>query len=373
MKDWFVALNAAIVITMPKQTSLFPDSNYADLLDGLKQRIRLAQVRAALAVNRELVMLYWQIGREILDRQRQEGWGAKVIEHLARDLRLEFPDMKGFSPRNLKYMRAFAEAYSDEQIVQQVVAQIPWGHNIRLLDLVKDSEERLWYAQKTVANGWSRSVMLYQIDSKLYERQGKSITNFEQTLPQPQSELAQSLLKSEYNLEFLNLQEQVLERELEAALLTHIQKFLLELGMGFAFMGRQYRLEVEGNEFFVDLLFYHIGLSCFIVIELKTTDFKPEYSGQINFYVNVIDDQLRRPHDNPTIGIILCRAKQRSLVEYSLRGMTQPISVSTYRTTAALPEEFKTQLPSIEDLQHEIESVAMAIEERDRTVGEQGE
>jgi predicted nuclease of restriction endonuclease-like (RecB) superfamily len=354
---------------MAKHTSFLP-KNYDDFLQNLKERIRLAQVRAALAVNRELVLLYWQIGREILDRQQQEGWGTKVIEHLARDLRLEFPDMKGFSRTNLMYMRAFAASYPEEQIVQQVVGQIPWGHNVRLLDLVKEPEERLWYAQKAIANGWSRNVMVHQIDSKLYQRQGKSITNFEQTLPKPQSDLAQSLLKSEYNLDFLNIQEQVLERELEDALLAHIQKFLLELGMGFAFMGRQYRLEVEGNEFLIDLLFYHVGLSCFIVIELKTTDFKPEYSGQINFYVNVIDDQLRRPHDNPTIGIILCRAKQRSIVEYSLRGMTQPISVSTYRTTVALPEEFKTRLPAIEELQHEIETVALAIEKREQAVEE---
>jgi predicted nuclease of restriction endonuclease-like (RecB) superfamily len=231
--------------------------------------------------------------------------------------------MKGLSRTNLMYMRAFAASYPEEQIVQQVVGQFPWGHNVRLLDLVKDQEERLWYAQKAIANGWSRNVMVYQIDSKLYQRQGKAITNFEQTLPNPQSELAQGLLKSEYNLEFLNIQEQVLERELERAILGHMQKFLLELGIGFAFMGSQYRLEVEGDEFFVDLLFYHVGLSCFVVIELKTTDFKPEYSGQINFYVNVIDDQLRRPQDNPTIGIVLCRSQRKAIVEYALRGMTR--------------------------------------------------
>jgi predicted nuclease of restriction endonuclease-like (RecB) superfamily len=350
---------------MPKEISFLPE-NYDEFFQALKEQIRLSQIRAAIAVNQEMILLYWQIGREILERQQQEGWGAKVIERLSIDLRLEFPDMQSFSPRNLKYMRTFAEAYPDEQFVKQVVSQIPWGHNIRLLNLVKDIDERLWYAQKTIANGWSRNVMVYQIDSKLYQRQGKSITNFEQTLPKPQSELAQSLLKSEYNLEFLNLQEQVLERDLEQALLSHIQKFLLELGIGFAFLGSQYRLEVEGSEFRTDLLFYHIGLSCFVVIELKTTDFKPEYSGQINFYVNVIDDQLRRPYDNPTIGIILCRSGQRSIVEYSLRGMTQPIGVSTYRTTAALPQEYKTQLPAIEDLQHEMETVALAIEQRER-------
>ena len=235
-----------------------------------------------------------------------------------------------------------------------------------ILDKVKDPEQQVWYIQKTIENGWSRNVLVHQIEGDLYSRQGGALTNFQMALPSPQSDLAQSLLKSEYNLEFLSLRERALERDLERALIEHMQKFLLELGVGFAFVGSQYRLEVEGDEFFVDLLFYHLGLSCFVVIELKTTDFKPEYSGQINFYVNVIDDKLRRPTDNPTIGIILCRSKKKAVVEYALRGMSQPISVSTYRTTAALPEEFKAKLPSIEDLQHEIESVAAVVEEFDQ-------
>ena len=231
-----------------------------------------------------------------------------------------------------------------------------------------DPEQRIWYIQKTIENGWSRNVLTHQIESDLYSRQGSALTNFQDVLPAPQSDLAQSLLKSEYNLEFLNLREKSLERDLERALLEHMQKFLLELGVGFAFVGSQYRLEVEKDEFFVDLLFYHLALSCFVVIELKTTDFKPEYSGQINFYVNVIDSKLRRPTDNPTIGIILCRSKKKSVVEYALRGMSQPIGVSTYRTTAALPDEFKTKLPSIEDLQHEIEAVAAVVEEFEQDI-----
>ena len=263
-------------------------------------------------------------------------------------------------------MRAFAETYPDEAIVHQLGAQIPWKHNCVILDKVKDPEQQVWYIQKTIENGWSRNVLIHQIEGDLYSRQGGALTNFQEVLPAPQSDLAQNLLKSEYNLEFLNLHEKTLERDLERALVERMQKFLLELGVGFAFVGSQYRLEVEGDEFFVDLLFYHLALSCFVVIELKTTDFKPEYSGQINFYVNVIDDKLRRPHDNPTIGIILCRSKKKSIVEYSLRGMAQPISVSTYRTTATLPEEFKKKLPSIEDLQHEIESVAAVVEEGDQ-------
>lgn len=347
---------------MPKQASLFPDS-YDGFFRSLKERIRSAQVKAALAVNRELVLLYWQIGQEILQRQQEEGWGAKVIDRLAQDLKIEFPEMTGFSPRNLKYMRSFAEAYPDEAIVHQLGAQIPWKHNCVLLDKVKNPEQRNWYIQKTIENGWSRNVLTHQIEGDLYSRQGGALTNFQAALPSPQSDLAQSLLKSEYNLEFLELHQKALERDLERAILDHMQKFLLELGVGFAFVGSQYRLEVEGDEFFVDLLFYHLALSCFVVIELKTTDFKPEYSGQINFYVNVIDDKLRRPTDNPTIGIVLCRSKKKSVVEYALRGISQPISVSTYRTTAALPEEFKAKLPSVEDLQHEIEAVATKVEE----------
>lgn len=346
---------------MPKQTSLFSDS-YDDFFRELKDRIRSTQVKAALAVNRELILLYWQIGREILQRQQDEGWGTKVVERLAKDLRLEFPDMTGFSRTNLLYMRSFAEAYPEESIVHQLGGQIPWKHNCVILDKVKDPERRAWYIQKTIENSWSRSVLIHQIDTDLHSRQGEALTNFEVTLPAPQSDLAQSLLKSEYNLEFLELREKALERDLERALIEHMQKFLLELGVGFAFVGSQYRLEVEGDEFFADLVFYHLGLSCFVVIELKTTDFKPEYSGQINFYVNVIDDQLRRPQDNPTIGIVLCRSRKKSVVEYALRGMTQPISVSTYRTTAALPDELKAKLPSIEALQHEIETVAAAVE-----------
>lgn len=344
----------------PMTTNLLP-GNYDDFFHKLKEQIRSTQIKAALAVNQELILLYWRIGREILQRQRQEGWGSKVIERLAKDLRSEFPDMRGFSRTNLLYMRAFAEAFPDEQIVHQAGGQIPWRHNCTILDKLKDPEQRLWYTQKTIENGWSRAVLVHQIESDLYSRQGGALTNFREVLPSPQSDLAQSLLKSEYNLEFLNLHEKALERDLERALIEHMQKFLLELGVGFAFVGSQYRLEVEGDDFFVDLLFYHLGLSCFVAIELKTTDFKPEYSGQINFYVNVIDAKLRRPADNPTIGIVLCRSKKKSVVEYALRGISQPISISTYRTTAALPDEFKKQLPAIEELQQEIEAVAAEV------------
>jgi len=271
---------------MPNKLSSI--EGYEDFPQDLKQRIRHAQVRAALSVNRELVLLYWQIGREILNRQQQHGWGAKVIERLSADLRRAFPDMKGFSPRNLKYMRAFAEAYPDEQFVQQLAAQIPWFHNCVILDKVKDKIEREWYIRQTIQHGWSRTILVHQIESGLFHRQGKAITNFECTLPKPQSELAQQLLKDPYSFDFLSLAEKAKERDLEKALINHIRDFLLELGVGFAFVGNQYHLEIGDQDFYLDLLFYHLRLRCFIVIDLKMGDFKPEDSGKMNFYLSAV-------------------------------------------------------------------------------------
>ncbi len=290
-------------------------AGYDDFLRDLKERIRSAQVRAVLAVNRELVLLYWQIGREILTRQQEQGWGAKVVTQLAKDLQQEFSEMKGFSRTNLLYMRAFAEAYPDEQIVQQVVGQIPWGHNVRILDLVKGPAERLWYAKQTIQHGWSRNVLVHQISSGLYHRQGKAITNFDRTLPKPQSELAQELLKDPYNFDFLSLGEDAKERDLERALIDHIRDFLLELGVGFAFVGSQYHIEVGGQDFYLDLLFYHLRLRCFVVVDLKMSDFQPEFSGKMNFYLSAVDDLLRHPDDQPSIGIILCRSKNQVIAE----------------------------------------------------------
>lgn len=325
--------------------------HYQTLLHNLKTQIRQAQVKAALAVNRELVLLYWHIGAQILEQQAAQGWGAKVIEQLSLDLRQDFPNFKGFSTRNLKYMRAFAKAYPDFEIVQGVLAQITWYHNLALLNKLKSPAIRLWYAQATVEYGWSRNVLVHQIETNLYERQGKAISNFAATLPQPQSDLVQNLLKSEYNLEFLELEATVRERELERALIQQMQLFLLELGVGFAFVGSQYRLEVGGEEFFIDLLFYHLQLRCYVVIELKTTAFKPAYAGQINFYVNAVDDLLRHETDQPTIGIVLCRSQHETIVRYALPGMNQPIGVSTYRTAADFPAEYQGKLPSAEELQ----------------------
>ncbi|NJL65688.1 MAG: DUF1016 domain-containing protein [Microcoleus sp. SM1_3_4] len=329
---------------------------YGNLLADLKERIRSAQVRAALAVNRELVLLYWQIGREILARQEQEGWGTKIVTRLAKDLKQEFPEMKGFSRANLLYMRAFAAAWTDEQIVQQVVGQIPWGHNVRLLDKVSDREQRLWYARQTIAYGWSRAVLEHQIETQLYQRQGKAITNFESTLPKPQSDLANQLLKDPYNFDFLSLGTQAQERDLEKALVDRIRDFLLELGVGFAFVGSQYHLEVGGEDFYLDLLFYHLRLRCYVVIDLKMGDFKPEYSGKMSFYVSAIDDLLRHPDDRPTIGLILCKSRNQTIAEYALRDVNKPIAVARYQQE--LPEQLRGVLPSVEQLESALDAIA---------------
>lgn len=327
---------------------------YEALLLSLKERIQQAQLRAVVAVNRELVLLYWGLGRDILSRQGEQGWGAKVIDRLAADLKRSFPEMAGFSPRNLKYMRAFAEAWPEEPIVQQLVAQIPWGHNVRLLDRVESPEERVWYVQKTVEHGWSRSILELQIESGLFHRQGKAVTNFQATLPKPQSDLAEQLLKDPYNFDFLTLGDDARERELERGLLEHIRSFLLELGVGFAFVGSQHRIEVDGEDFFLDLLFYHLKLRSYVVIELKTTEFRPEYAGKMNFYLSAVDDLLRHPQDEPSIGLILCKGKGKVMAEYALRDVGKPIGVSGFKLAESLPEKLKGSLPTIEDLEAEL-------------------
>jgi predicted nuclease of restriction endonuclease-like (RecB) superfamily len=329
-------------------------SNYALLLATLRERIRSAQVRAALAVNRELVLLYWQIGREILAQQAAHGWGARVIERLSEDLRLAFPELKGFSPRNLKYMRAFAEAWPDEQFVQEVLAQITWYHNIAVIEKLDRPVEREWYARKAIANGWSRNILVHQIESRLHQRIGEAQTNFAHTLPPAQSELAQQVLKDPYIFDFLGLGEEAQERDLERALIEHLRAFLLELGLGFAFIGSQYHLEVGGQDFYLDLLFYHFRLRCFVTIDLKVGEFQPEYAGKMNFYLSALDELLRGMDDQPSIGVILCRAKNRVIVEYALRDLSKPIGVSAYQLTQALPESLKGSLPSIEDLEAEL-------------------
>ena len=339
-----------------KQISLesMPEQ-YTDWLNDLKQRIFTAQQRATLAVNSELIQLYWQIGKDILTRQAEQGWGAKVIERLAHDLKKAFPDMKGFSSRNLKYMRQFAEAWSNTEFVQQAVAQLPWGHNLVLITKLKTTEERLAYAQKTIENGWSRNVLVMQIESGLLKREGMAITNFKQSLPKPQSDLAQESIKDPYRFDFLGLGESAQEREIEKALVGHVTDFLLELGAGFAFVGKQVNLNVGGDDFFIDLLFYHLKLRCYVVIELKTGDFKPEHLGQLSFYLTAVDRQIKLAEDQPTIGILLCKNKNKVVAEYALSDKNQPMGVSEYKLQKSLPEELKTSLPTIEQIERELQ------------------
>jgi len=323
---------------------------YAVLLQNLKQEISTSRIRAHLSVNKEMIHLYWRIGNQILERQKEEGWGSKVIENISKDLRKEFPEMTGLSARNLKYMRKFADEYKDRVIVQEVLAQITWYHNIALLDKLNDYDERLWYSNETAKNGWSRNVMVAQIQTGLYKRHGKSINNFQSTLPSPQSDLAASIIKDPYNLEFLDIQGKFHERELEEKLIDHIRKFLLELGQGFAFIGNQYHIELEGEDYYLDLLFYHVKLKCYVVIELKTGKFKPEYAGKLNFYLNLMDKRVKDKSDNPTIGLILCEEKRSITVEYAIEGINKPMGVSQFKLTEQLPEQLKQYLPTAEEL-----------------------
>ena len=328
---------------------------YADWLTALKNRIYQAQQRSTLAVNQELILLYWQIGKDILARQSEQGWGAKVIEQLAHDLRNAFPEMKGFSRSNLLYMRAFADAWPDVQTVQQAVGQLPWGHNLVLLTKLKQADERLAYARKTLEMGWSRNVLIMQIETRLLERQGMAITNFEQRLPKPQSDLARESLKDPYRFDFLGLGNEAQEREIERALIRHVTEFLLELGAGFAFVGQQVHLEVGGDDFFIDLLFYHLKLRCYVVIELKAGDFKPEHLGQLSFYLTAVDRQIKDPQDQATIGLLLCKSKNKVVAEYALSDKTQPMGIAEYKLAESLPETLKTNLPSIEQIERELQ------------------
>ena len=345
---------------------------YEAFLVELKERIKTAQLRASLAVNRELIELYWQTGGGIVERQKTKRWGNAVLDRLGEDLQKAFPGLSGFSRTNLYRMRAFYLAYKDvSEIVPQAVGQmaeggfpeavaaIPWGHNVVLIEQVKDPATRLWYARKAVENGWSRSVLVHWVESDLYERQGKAQTNFGKTLPALQSDLARETLKDPYKFEFLTLDAEAEEKALESGLLAHIQKFLVELGAGFAFVGRQVRLEVGGEDFYIDLLFYHLKLRCYVVIDLKATAFKPEHAGKMNFYLSAVDDLLRHPDDKPSIGIILCKAKNKVVAEYALRDISKPVGISSYVTklVESLPAEFQGSLPSPEEWAQEFKAV----------------
>ena len=334
-----------------------PPDGYNHWLIELKARIHTAQQRATLSVNRELVLLYWQIGRDILTRQAKQGWGAKVIERLAHDLRTAFPQMKGFSPRNLKYMRAFAQTWADVEIVQAVLAQLPWYHQLALLDKLDHNDARIWYANQAIEHNWSRNILVMQIETRLIERQGKAITNFEQRLPKFQSDLAIESLKDPYRFDFLGLTHEAVERDIERALVKHVTDFLLELGAGFAFVGQQMHIEVGGDDFFIDLLFYHLKLRCYIVIELETGDFKPEHLGQLSFYLTAVDKQIKGEHDTATIGLLLCKNKNKVVAEYALSDKGQPMGIAEYKLLESLPTALQTQLPSIEDIERELQGM----------------
>jgi predicted nuclease of restriction endonuclease-like (RecB) superfamily len=360
--------------------SLFP-VGYAALLAEVKQRVRAAQARAAFSANRELILLYWHIGRVVVAAQNDKGYGKKVVEMLSADLRREFPAMQGFTANNVWRMRAFYSAYAEtsKKLAQPVqesasekfarpvqeldkdgplteVAGLPRGHNILLLQKLDRAADRLWYARAAMEHGWSRNVLALQIESRLHERQGRALTNFAATLPAPQSDLAAQTLKDPYVFDFLTLDATARERELELGLLDHIQKFLVELGVGFSFVGRQYRLEVAGEEYLLDLLFYHLRLRCFVVVDLKMETFKPEFAGKMNFYLSAVDDQLRHRDDQPSIGLLLCRGKNRIVVEYALRDVKKPIGVSEWRTrlVESLPKKLQPSLPTIAQIEEEL-------------------
>ena len=369
---------------------MLPDNkiNYLNILESLKQKIRQARIKAIFAVNSEMLSIYWEIGNAIAEQEKSEGWGKKIVENLATDLKVEFPEMKGFSVRNLRYMRNFALAYpnfnvlrhqlkdseitkniilqhpaattnslsfQESLILQQLAAKLPWSHHMVLLDKVDENLKRLFYIRKCVENSWSRSILSEQIKSNLYERQGRAISNFSLTLPKEQSDLAQDTFKNPYILEFLNFSESIKERELERGLITHLKQFMLELGKGFAYVGNQKNLVVGNDDFFVDLLFYNFHLHCFVVFELKVDDFKPEYAGKLNFYVNAIDDQLKGANDNPTIGVLLCKTPNETVVKYSLKGIESPIGVADYELAQSLPKQLSDELPSVEELEAELD------------------
>ena len=366
--------------------------SYKSWLTELKQNISQVRLQTSMQVNANMLLVYWYIGKQILEKQELHGWGAKVVEVLAQDLQKAFPDTKGFSVRNLKYMRRFVELYSPTlevyslpknkktSIVQTVSAQlensstnlivqtlsaqlgnsslfnISWSHHVLLMDKAGDTEERLWYIKQSIENGWSVRVLDYQISTSLYKRQHKKqkSTNFHLTLPKEHSDLANQILKDPYNFDFLQISKDTTERELEIHLTNHIQQFLLELGAGFAYVGRQFKLKLGRKEYFLDLLFYHLHLRCFIVIELKMGEFEPEFAGKMNAYLNALNKEYKKPHDNPSIGIILCNSKDEIEVEYALQGLQHPIGVSEYKTIHALPKNLRDKLPSVKQLKDAI-------------------
>ena len=328
---------------------LMNSSEYISIVENIKREIKAAQYRAAIHANVDMLLLYHDIGCVINEHKL---WGNRFIDNLATDIRMDFPESKGYSVRNLKYMAKFAETYPNREFVQTVSAQIPWSHNIAIIEKVKDPEQRIWYIQKTAENGWSHNVLIHQIESGLYQRQVlvDKVSNFESRLPSPQSELAAQTMKDPYVFDFIPFREEMLERDIEQALVRDVTKLLLELGTGFAFLGKRYHLNVGGDDFYIDLLFYNLNLRCYVVIELKAGDFKPEYAGQLNLYLSAVDGILKKEEDNPSIGLLLCKSKNNLVAEYSLKDISKPIGVSEYKVTSSLPNALEEQLPSVEDI-----------------------
>jgi predicted nuclease of restriction endonuclease-like (RecB) superfamily len=354
-----------------KKSDNLVQKSYGQFLEHVKKDILQAQLKAAQSVTTELILLYWKIGKGLSEKSKAAEWGEKVIEKLANDLGKAFPGLTGFSFRNLKYMKKFAESYHNANWAA-AAAQIPWGHNMVLLDKLQSNDQRLWYARKTMENGWSRSVLSMWIESDLYKRQGKAITNFKATLPMPNSDLAEQTLKDPYNFDFLTIDERAREREIELGLMAHIQRFLLELGQGFSFIGRQYHLVVGNKDLYIDMLFYHIQLRCFIVVELKAKEFDAQDLGQTNLYLAAVDKQLRHPGDAPTIGLLLCKSKNDIVAEYALSASNRPIGISNYTTklVESLPKKFKGKLPTIEEIEDELRKQTAAIETGKKAVKE---
>lgn len=346
--------------------ALIQNKAYSNWLKELKQKVRLVQIKAAVKVNSELLRFYWELGRDIVDKQKNTKWGDGFLKQLSQDLSSTFPDMKGFSKRNLELIRKWYRFWSDNTLIAKQLAtqtesvhiipifQIPWWHNVVIITKIQNSDKAFFYVNKTIQNNWSRSVLTHHIENDLFKREGKAVTNFESTLPAPQSDLAREILKDPYNFDFLTLTEKHNEKELENALVNHVTKFLLELGVGFSYIGRQYKLEINGDEFFIDLLFYHVKLHCHVVVELKSVKFKPEFAGKLNFYVSAVDGILKSEQDNPTVGILICKSKNNTVVEYALKDVHKPIGVSEYIITKNLPNEFKSSLPSIEEIEAEL-------------------
>jgi predicted nuclease of restriction endonuclease-like (RecB) superfamily len=351
------------------------NDDYTDFIRDIKHRVQSAQIKAAVSVNRELLVLYWELAEKIVEKQKNSQWGSGLLTQISKDLQNEFPDMKGFSLSNLKYIRqwylfwadgnaigqqAVAQIEKSQQAVgqlekpKQLVSQIPWGHNLLIVSKSKTHEEALFYIHKTIENNWSRAVLTHQIEGNLFGRAGKAQTNFSASLPAPQSDLARQTLKDPYLFDFLTIRDKHDERELENALVGQVTQFLLELGAGFSFIGRQYKVTVDDEDFYIDLLFYHVKLHCYVVVELKAVAFKPEFAGKLNFYVSAVDGILKTEKDNPTVGMLICKSKKKTVVEYSLKDMNKPIGVSEYQITHALPDELKSSLPTIEEIEAEL-------------------